>query len=360
MEPVRRCHDRSAYRRDQCPRGRGDSRLTIAHAPRGRSARPPRRGPSGTPRRAPQARPRSAVIERPRILLQVVQPLGAGEWGRCPLPAPAPRRARAARGCIAWRAPAPRWRHQLHVPREVLTLNRGLLRRQVVRGEVLEPPDLAREKPASQRAVRALKPMPSSRHVGRISSSGRAHSEYSVWSALMGCVAWARRDGGGGRLREAEVADFAGAHQLRHRPTCPRSARSGHAVLVVQVDGDPRQPARATRRRPGRTYSGRRSRRPSSHPSPTKPNLVATATAVAPILDGPAYQLLVGFRAVGVGRIEQGDAEVNGAVDGGDGARRSSCRRRNSDMPMQPSPIARDDQPLGPEGTLCHLILSPY
>ena len=36
--------------------------------------------------------------------------------------------------------------------------------------------------------------MPSSRQTGSTSSSGsRVHSEYSVWSAVIGCSRWARR-----------------------------------------------------------------------------------------------------------------------------------------------------------------------
>ncbi|MDR8413276.1 hypothetical protein MTP10_31660 [Nonomuraea sp. 3-1Str] len=36
--------------------------------------------------------------------------------------------------------------------------------------------------------------MPSSRQVGRISSSTpRLNSEYSIWTSVIGCTAWARR-----------------------------------------------------------------------------------------------------------------------------------------------------------------------
>ena len=40
--------------------------------------------------------------------------------------------------------------------------------------------------------------------------------------------------------------------------------------------------------------------------------------AVAPALDGAADEFLVGVRAVHVGRVEEGDAELERAVDGGD------------------------------------------
>jgi hypothetical protein len=42
--------------------------------------------------------------------------------------------------------------------------------------------------------LKGTKPMPSSSSAGMICSSGsRHHSEYSDWSAVTGCTAWARR-----------------------------------------------------------------------------------------------------------------------------------------------------------------------
>ena len=46
---------------------------------------------------------------------------------------------------------------------------------------------------------------------------------------------------------------------------------------------------------------------------------------VAPALERPAQQLLVGEGAVHLGRVEEGHAQLDGAVDGGDATPRSSA-----------------------------------
>ena len=65
----------------------------------------------------------------------------------------------------------------------------------------------------------------------------RLNSDYSLWSAAIGCTATARRMVVGRRLGQAEVADLAGGDQLGHRPD---GVLDGHArvraVQVVQVD----------------------------------------------------------------------------------------------------------------------------
>ena len=48
-----------------------------------------------------------------------------------------------------------------------------------------------------------------------------------------------------------------------------------------------------------------------------EPNLVAITTRSLP-LKRAGHELLVGERAVDLGRIEEGDAEIDGPVDGGD------------------------------------------
>ena len=82
------------------------------------------------------------------------------------------------------------------------------------------------------------KPMPSSRTVGRISSSGsRLHNEYSVCSAAIGCTACARRIVCGAASDRPEPAHLAFAHQLRHRAHRVLDRRVGiDAMLVVEVD----------------------------------------------------------------------------------------------------------------------------
>ena len=69
--------------------------------------------------------------------------------------------------------------------------------------------------------------MPSSRSVGRISSSrSRVKSEYSVCSAVIGCVAWARR------IVSADASD-----SPRWR-TLPASTSSAMAPTVSSIGTD--------------------------------------------------------------------------------------------------------------------------
>jgi hypothetical protein len=80
--------------------------------------------------------------------------------------------------------------------------------------------------------------MPSSSSVGRISSSGARHqSEYSLWSAVTGWTAWARRMVWTPGFGEAEVLDLAFVDQLLDRAgdVFDRDVRVD-AVLVEQVD----------------------------------------------------------------------------------------------------------------------------
>ena len=68
------------------------------------------------------------------------------------------------------------------------------------------------------------------------------------------------------------------------------------------------------------TYSGLLLMPPRSPSGPrTLPNLVAMIDLVALALDALREQLLVLAGAVGVGGVEQVDAELDGAVDGRDG-----------------------------------------
>ena len=100
--------------------------------------------------------------------------------------------------------------------------------------------------------------MPSSRHAGRISSStSRAHSEYSVCSAVMGWIFEARAQRLRSRLGQAEVAHLARFHQPRHRAhrVLDRHVRVD-AVQVVEVDGVDAELRAGSRRSAARTYSG--------------------------------------------------------------------------------------------------------
>ena len=105
--------------------------------------------------------------------------------------------------------------------------------------------------------------MPSSRQVGRISSStSRVQSEYSRLQRgdrVDGVRAADRRGRG---LGQAEVAHLAGRHQLGHRADGLLDRHLGvDAVLVVEVDVVDAEPLQAGRRRRGaRTRAGRRCR----------------------------------------------------------------------------------------------------
>ena len=80
--------------------------------------------------------------------------------------------------------------------------------------------------------------MPSSRIVGRISSSrSRVNSEYSVWSAVIGCVGVRPADGVGDASDRPRWRDLAGLDELGHRADGLLD-RHGlvDAVLVVEVD----------------------------------------------------------------------------------------------------------------------------
>jgi hypothetical protein len=116
----------------------------------------------------------------------------------------------------------------------------------VNRGTVLRKSPLANSVVSSILPVRkplpsglnGTKPMPSSSSVGRISSSGARHqSEYSLWSAVTGWTAWARRMVWTPGFGEAEVLDLAFVDQLLDRAgdVFDRDVRVD-AVLVEQVD----------------------------------------------------------------------------------------------------------------------------
>src|SRR5438105_6837636 len=92
--------------------------------------------------------------------------------------------------------------------------------------------------------------MPSSAQSGRISTStSRVHSEYSICTALSGCVAWARRRRA--RLAYAEIAHLALAHEITHCPDCVLDRHGRIDTMdVIKVDDisfEPLQTAFAAR-----------------------------------------------------------------------------------------------------------------
>src|SRR5439155_24970191 len=114
-------------------------------------------------------------------------------------------------------------------------------------------------------------------------------------------------------LREAEVTDLAGAHQLRHRPDRLLDRYAGvYAVLVVQVDvidAEPRERGVA-----GLAHVLRAAVHADKRPVrfPDVAELGGQYDVVAPIPDGAADELLVGERTVDVGGIV---AEDRGRMD---------------------------------------------
>ena len=210
---------------------------------------------------------------------------------------------------------------EVEVLLEVLALEARLAAAEVVLGEILELREPPGEEAAAERASTATKPMPSSRQVGRISSStSRIQSEYSVCSAAIGWTACARRIVAGAASRQPEVSDLAVLHELRHRADGLLDRDLGvDAVLVVEVDVVDAEALAAMRRTPcGRTPASRRCRGRCRRSSRTLPNFVASTTSSRRSLDRLADEPLVGERAVHVGGVEEVDAEVERAMDGRD------------------------------------------
>src|SRR5450759_4235059 len=167
------------------------------------------------------------------------------------------------------------------------------------------------------------KPIPSSRTVASTpsSSTSRVNNEYSVCTALSGWVACARRMVSGAALADAQVPHLSGGDQLTERTEGLLDGRFGvDAVLVVEVDDVHIQaPQRCLDR-------GSDVLRATVDPTSALTALVDLVTElggqhhlVTAASDGLADQDLVGERAVYVGGVEQGYAEVEGAMDGGSG-----------------------------------------
>ena len=163
----------------------------------------------------------------------------------------------------------------------------------------------------------ATKPMPSSRTVGRISSSGsRLHSEYSVCSAAIGCTACARRIVAGAASDKPRKRTLPARTSSAIAPTVSSIGVSRiDAMLVVEVDHVDAEPREA---------------RLARLPNVLRPAVDALERAVrvahvaelrrdddalAPPADRATDQLLVAAAAVHVGGVEERDADVERAVD---------------------------------------------
>ena len=96
-------------------------------------------------------------------------------------------------------------------------VKRGTMLRKSVLSNVVFSSIVPVRKPLPS-GLKGTKPIPSSSSVGRTSSSGsRHHSEYSLWSAVTGWTACARRIVCTPGFGQAEVLDLAFLDQLLHR-----------------------------------------------------------------------------------------------------------------------------------------------
>jgi hypothetical protein len=90
-------------------------------------------------------------------------------------------------------------------------------------------------------------------------------------------------------------------------------------VLVVEVDVVGAQPLERRVARPADVLGAAVHAEVAPVLCPLVPELGGQLHLLPPSLDGAPDQALVGERAVHVGRVEEIHAEVEGAVDGGDG-----------------------------------------
>ena len=139
----------------------------------------------------------------------------------------------------------------------------------------------------------------------------RSHSEYSLWSAEIGCTACARRIVCSPASERPRKRTFPFPHQVGHRAddVLDRTSRVD-AVLVQQIDVVRLKPSQ-------RAFDCFADvLRPAVHTpvrcrpfSILKPNFVAIDDAVATVfssLERAAEQLLVRVRPVDLGRVEEG------------------------------------------------------
>ncbi|MNR10705.1 hypothetical protein D3C85_1269690 [compost metagenome] len=122
-------------------------------------------------------------------------------------------------------------------------------------------------------------------------------------------------DRGRRRFRQAEEAHLALLHQFGHRPDRLLDRRIGvDAVLIIEVDVIDAEAAQAALDRAahigGRAVGHSRAVRLA-----VDPELGGDESLVATPLQRLAHQDFIGVGAVHLGRVEQGDAQVECAVD---------------------------------------------
>ncbi len=162
-------------------------------------------------------------------------------------------------------------------------------------------------------------------------------------------------DGRGGRLRQSEVAHLSGTNQFRHRAHGFFDRHIGiDAVLIIQIDSFRTQPfqagvtARADIFRPP-VDAARCGICPVSH----NPELGGQKNLVTQTPDRLANQHFVVTVAVNVRRIQKGDAQLDGAVNGG---RRFRIVPRSIELghPHAAQAHGRKEWPVFPQLTLLH------
>src|SRR5881398_2239538 len=209
--------------------------------------------------------------------------------------------------------------HQVEVFLEVLALEARREAAVVVGREVLEALDLPGQEAAPERAVGdEADPQLAARREDPVL---RVAAPERVFGLQRGDGVHRARapERLGPRFREAEPAHLPRAHQVGHRAhrVLDRRVRI-HAVLVVEVD---RLEAEALQAPVARGAHVLRAPVDGAHPRVVAAHdaeLGGDDDLLAPAAEGAPDQLLVGVRAVHVGGVEEGDAEVERAVDGGD------------------------------------------
>ncbi len=189
--------------------------------------------------------------------------------------------------------------------------------------------------------------MPSSRVVGRIrSSTSRVQSEYSVCRAEIGCTAWARRTVSGAASERPEIADLALLDELGHGSD---GLLDGHvrvdAMLVVEVDVLDAETLKRGVAGLMHVLGIAAHAQALAVLTPHVGELGRQHDLVAATVDGPADEALVGERAVHVGRVEQGHAELQRAMDGGDRLLVVASRRRTRTCPCSRAPASKPRVP---------------
>jgi hypothetical protein len=148
------------------------------------------------------------------------------------------------------------------------------------------------------------------------SSGSRRHSEYSVWTADIGCTGVRPAEGGGRDLAQSEEPHLSLSYQLRHGTNgFFYGGVDVHTMLVVKIDSLDAQPPEASLACPPDEL------RPSTHPGELAPLVKDVAKfgrddgLLAASSEGAADELLVASGSVDVRGIHERYAEVERTPD---------------------------------------------